>query len=35
MWHTMTLEEVKRKLRCNLEYGLTKEEVERRTKEGG
>ena len=35
MWHTMTLEEIRRKLRGNLEYGLTKEEAEKRTKEQG
>lgn len=35
MWHAMSIEETRRKLRCNLEYGLTKEEAERRLKEGG
>ena len=35
MWHTMPIEEIKRKLRGNFDYGLTQEEAERRTKEKG
>lgn len=30
MWHTMNIEEVKRKLRTNLELGLTESEVQKR-----
>ena len=34
MWHEMSIEEVRRKLGSNLEYGLTKEEVNKRTNNG-
>ena len=35
MWHTMTKEEIRRKLRTNYETGLTEEESKRRQQEYG
>lgn len=35
MWHTMTKDEIRRKLRTNFNYGLTEEEAKRRQKEFG
>lgn len=35
MWHTMTKEEIRRKLRTNYETGLTEEEAKRRQQEYG
>ena len=35
MWHTLTIEEVRRKLRTNLEKGLQTEEVIRRKEKYG
>lgn len=35
MWHTMTKEEIRRKLRTDFQEGLTEEEVKRRQKEYG
>ena len=35
MWHTMPIEEIKRKLKGNFDYGLTQEEALKRMQEKG
>ncbi len=35
MWHTMTKEEIKRKLRTNFEYGLSEDEARARLEKYG
>ena len=35
MWHCMTKDEVQRRLRTNLSYGLTEEEAKKRQREFG
>lgn len=35
MWHTMTKEEIRRKLKTDFQYGLTEEEAKKRQKEYG